>query len=75
MSLDGLSTSFKNIDADVIETLKAKEQEEKEEQAQNEVLKLMTSNREQLQYKHALTKTISTIKKGAFITEENNDGK
>jgi len=48
----------------VVEKLEAKERDEKLAQEQKEVLKLMTANREQAQYKKALVDTIKEIKSG-----------
>lgn len=63
MSLDGLSSTI-NSDKDVIEKLEKKEKEEQLATEQKEVLKLMTANREQAQYKKALSDTIKEIKAG-----------
>lgn len=51
------------------------EQEKKEQIAkeQEEVLKLMTSNREQVQYKKALATTISQIRAGGSIVRKEKD--
>jgi len=63
LSLGGLSDTI-NLDKDVVEKLEAKERDEKLAQEQKEVLKLMTANREQAQYKKALVDTIKEIKSG-----------
>ncbi len=63
MSLGGLSETI-NSDAETIKSLNVKAAEEKISKEQDEVLKLMTANREQMQYKNALASTIDAIKKG-----------
>jgi len=74
MSLGGLSDTV-NSDQDIIETLEKKEQEDKTDQAQQEIFKLMTSNREKTQYKNALAATIKEIKEGASVKKGAGDGK
>lgn len=69
ISLGGLSDtlgvqSVPNDDADIIRRLEEQEQNEKISEEQKEILKLMVSNREQTQYKKALTKTIEDIRAG-----------
>lgn len=77
LSLGGLSDSI-NSDVDVIKTLKEKEADEKISEEAKEVLKLMTANREQSQYKKALASTIDAIKKGktppAEVRKETTNG-
>ena len=71
ISLTGLSSTI-NSDKDVIEKLEKKEKEEQLANEQKEVLKLMTANREQAQYKKALSDTIKEIKSGGKkeVTED-----
>lgn len=75
MSLSGLSSEvsisgdIKN-DADIIASLEAKEKAQLLEQQQKEILKLMTGNREQSQYKTALNATIAEIKQ---VKERNKE--
>lgn len=63
MSLGGLSDKI-NLDADIVKLLSENEAEEKLTKEQKEVLKLMTANREQTQYKTALASTIEAIRSG-----------
>jgi hypothetical protein len=71
LSLGGLSETI-NSDKDVVEKLEAKEKQEKIAKEQKEVLKLMTANREQGQYKKALLQTINEIRQGG--KGETNNG-
>jgi hypothetical protein len=66
MSLGGLSDSV-NSDKDIIKLLDEKEADEKLSKEQKEVLKLMTANREQMQYKTALASTMEAIKSGKSV--------
>lgn len=63
MSLAGLSENI-NSDQDIIDKIEKKEKDDKIASEQKEVIELMTSNREQQQYKNALASTIEQIKKG-----------
>lgn len=74
ISLGGLSDTINqpknNDDTDIIRLLEEKEAEEKLTKDQKEVLKLMTSNREKLQYKTALNKTMEEIRNGGPVKKE-----
>lgn len=73
ISLDGLSKTI-NSDADILLHLKEKEDEQKLDKEQKEVLQLMTNNKTQTQYKRALMQTIKEIRSGNINTPERKEG-